>query len=233
MSPTVLLFDIDGTLIDTGGAGGRAVLRALAVGGVDTSLRFSFAGMTDRAIVRRFLESALDEVSEAAIDEVLARYIDILKDEVERARRGRLRLHEGVLETLDALEGASQLAVGLGTGNIEAGARIKLSAAGVWHRFRFGGYGCDSEDRAELLAAGAERGAISLGVARRECRVVVIGDTPRDIAAARAIGAECVAVATGSYDVAELTRHGPTAAVASLAHATALGAMLGAIPGAG
>jgi phosphoglycolate phosphatase-like HAD superfamily hydrolase len=107
----------------------------------------------------------------------------------------------GVLELLDALEGSRGVALGLGTGNIEAGARIKLTPARLSERFAFGGFGCDAEDRAELLEAGARRGAAALGAARARCRVVIIGDTPLDVAAAHAIGAECLAVATGNFDV--------------------------------
>jgi phosphoglycolate phosphatase len=225
MRPTVLLFDIDGTLLDTGGAGGRAVVRTLAAAGIDTSLRFSYAGMTDRAIVRRYLIERGGDVDDAEIDDLLSGYIAILEDEVKKSPR--YRLHTGVAEALDAIEKVAGVALGLGTGNIEAGARIKLSAAGVWHRFAFGGYGCDAEDRAELLAAGAERGAKRLGQPRTACRVVVIGDTPKDIAAAKAIGAECVAVATGSYDVAALTQHRPEAAIESLAAPGALATILG------
>ena len=88
--------------------------------------------------------------------------------------------------------------MGLGTGNIREGARVKLSRVGLFERFSFGGFGCDHEDRAALIRRGAERGAEQLGLPLSECRVVVIGDTPKDVAAALACGGECVGVGTGA-----------------------------------
>ena len=108
------------------------------------------------------------------------------------------------------------MALGLGTGNMREGARIKLGHAGIYHRFSFGGFGDDSIDRPEILAAGAQRGAAHLGLPLPACRVVVVGDTPKDVAAAQAIGAECIAVATGMHSVAELEAHRPTLACQDL-----------------
>jgi phosphoglycolate phosphatase-like HAD superfamily hydrolase len=224
MKPTVLLFDIDGTLLDTGGAGRRAILRALALVGIDTSPDFSFAGMTDRAIVRRFLVETGRTATEAAIDAVIAGYLEVLGDEVASSQR--YRLHDGMLEAIDAADGRAGVALGLGTGNVERGARIKLGRAGVAHRFAFGGFGCDAEDRAELLEVGARRGAARLGVARGACRVVVVGDTPKDVAAAHAIGAEALAVATGSFDVASLRACNARWVFPSIAHPEAVNALL-------
>jgi phosphoglycolate phosphatase-like HAD superfamily hydrolase len=116
--------------------------------------------------------------------------------------------------------------VGLGTGNIERGARIKLERVDLNPRFGFGGFGCDAEDRGELLRIGAERGAARLGVARAACRVVVIGDTPLDIAGARAIGAEAFAVATGAADPATLSAAQPDHLFESLAAPGAIPALL-------
>jgi len=224
MKPTVLLFDIDGTLITTGGAGTRAIHRTLEAAGVAIGESFSFAGMTDRAIVRRHLEQAGMQVEEATIDKVLERYIPLLEDEVKNAER--YFMHEGMLEAITRGEQREATALGLGTGNIEIGARIKLARVGIADRFSFGGFGCDSEDRSELLLAGAERGAAILDTPRTRCRVVVIGDTPRDIAAAKAIGADSFAVATGSYNLEQLLGHRPTLAFSSLAAPGALNALL-------
>ena len=108
-------------------------------------------------------------------------------------------MHAGIEAALALCHGRPGFAVGLGTGNVEEGARLKLDRVDLCRHFSFGGYGSDHADRAELLAIGARRGRARLGVGDGPCRVVVIGDTPKDIAAARAIGAESIAVATGSY----------------------------------
>ncbi|MCC6527001.1 MAG: haloacid dehalogenase-like hydrolase [Polyangiaceae bacterium] len=226
MRPTILLFDVDGTLIRTAGAGRRAIVRALEPHGAGIAAEFSFAGMTDRAIVRRALETARLEASEARIDAVLAGYLAVLREEVERAG-ATYGVHAGMVATLDAVRGRAGYAVGLGTGNIEAGAHIKLEKVGLRDRFAFGGFGSDAEDRAELLRVGAERGAARLRVAVERCRVVVIGDTPKDIAAGRAIGAECVAVATGSFTPEQLRPHAPDHVFATLADEGALETVLG------
>ena len=89
--------------------------------------------------------------------------------------------------------------MGLGTGNVRQGARIKLERVRIHDRFSFGGFGCDHEDRVELIRHGARSGAAQLGVPFEECRVVVIGDTPKDVAAAKGIGASCIGVGTGSF----------------------------------
>jgi phosphoglycolate phosphatase-like HAD superfamily hydrolase len=226
MKPTVLLFDIDGTLITTGGVGRRAIELTLDKAEVAIADSFNFSGMTDRAIVRRHLEAARCEVSEARIDAILEDYLPVLEREVRAAPADGYRLHDGMLDAIARAEQRAHTAIGLGTGNIERGARIKLERVDVSRRFAFGGFGCDSEDRAELLLAGAERGAARLGCARTSCRVVVIGDTPKDIAAAKAIGADSLAVATGHYDVGALRPHRPTHLFASLAAPGALAALL-------
>ena len=227
---TVLLFDVDGTLVTTGGAGRRALVRALAHWGASDGASFSFAGLTDRLIIRRSLAQAGMDVSETLIDRVIAAYLEVLADEVAATPAPDYRLLPGMLEALDALAGAAHVAVGLGTGNVERGARIKLERVGVAERFAFGGFGCDAEDRAELLRIGAERGAARLGAARDQCRVVVIGDTPLDIKAARAIGAEAFALAAGGTTLEELATHHPEHLYPSLAAPGARAALLGDTP---
>lgn len=199
----ILLFDVDGTLLTCGGAGRAAMERAFEghLGRADVG-GFPYGGMTDRAIVRAATRAAGRDDDEATLDRLLAIYLANLADELGRAER--FAVLPGVVALLDALDGHGRLAVGLGTGNLVDGARLKLARAGLWERFAFGGYGSDHEDRARLLEAGARRGAERLGLAREGARVVVIGDTPRDVAAGRAIGAEIVAVATGGYDAAAL-----------------------------
>lgn len=226
MWPTVLLFDIDGTLVSTGGAGRRSMERAFAEHtGASAALDFSFAGMTDRAIVRRGLEGAGRVPDEALLAAVLASYLRVLAGEVAAA--AGYVVHGGVPRALEVASSWPGTAIGLGTGNIRDGARVKLGRAGLFERFAFGGFGCDSEDRAELLAVGAERGAAHLGRPRAECRVVVIGDTPKDVAAALAIGAEALGVGTGSYTADDLRGCGAARAFSSLEEAGALEALRG------
>ena len=226
MRPTILLFDIDGTLITTGGAGRRALEGALAAHGAAGTASFPFAGMTDPAIVRRSLSAAGRPANDRSIAAVLAAYAELLDDEVARANDDAYRLCDGILPALDAAARRPDCAVGLGTGNIRRGAEIKLRRVGIAERFAFGGFGSDAEDRAELLRIGARRGAAELGCALGDCRVVVIGDTPRDIEAARAAGADSIAVATGPVPLGELAAHAPSWLGQSLLAPGALDALL-------
>jgi phosphoglycolate phosphatase len=215
MGRTVLLFDIDGTLVSTGGAGRRAMVGAFVklYGRDDVFEGTLFAGMTDRAIARQGLRvvatggsgTAVSD-TEAAIDRVLDAYLALLETELDQGT-GYCVL-PGVMALLRSLEGTPDVAVGLGTGNVRRGAYVKLSRGALDGAFAFGGFGCDAEDRVELLRAGAKRGAERLGVSLDRCRVVVIGDTPKDVAAARGLGAHCIGVGTGSYRAADLTACG-------------------------
>lgn len=221
---TIALFDLDGTLITTDGAGRRALVRALAdLHGREDLCDFPLAGKTDRAIVRQALQGAGLVCGEAAIDAVLFRYLELLPGEIAAA--AGYGVLPGVSALLDALDADQHTAVGLGTGNIRPGAAIKLARADLMRRFAFGGFGSDAEDRAELLRIGAERGAQRLGHSLNECRVVIVGDTPRDVAAAQAIDASCVAVATGPHSAHELRAAGARWAVETLEDPRALAAI--------
>jgi|HubBroStandDraft_6_1064221.scaffolds.fasta_scaffold445353_1 phosphoglycolate phosphatase len=224
MRPTVLLFDIDGTLMDSGGAGRRAVDRAFERlhGRRDACAAISFGGMTDRAIARAGLAAIGAEPTAAAIDGLLAAYLEVLAEELVPSRA---IVHPGVEAALDAAHAAGA-AVGLGTGNLRDGARLKLSRVGLHDRFAFGGFGSDHEARDALLRVGAERGARALGASLAACRVVVIGDTPRDVAAAQAIGAACLAVATGPFSSDALAACAPTHVFRDLAEEGAIAALL-------
>lgn len=215
--PTVLLFDIDGTLLETGGAGRASMAGAFedVHGRAEAASGFSYAGMTDRAILRRALASLEVEVTEAAIEAVLAAYLVRLADEVARAPR--YRVLPGVAELVPTLVGLPGVAVGLGTGNVREGAYTKLRRGDLDGHFAFGGFGCDAEDRTELLRAGARRGAATLGAALEACRVVVIGDTPKDVSAALGIGAACLGVGTGGSSAEELVALGARWGFATLA----------------
>ena len=229
--PTVLLFDVDGTLATTTGSGRRAIERVFLArfGHPNVMQGVDFGGMTDRAIARVGLRvvgrPTEGPEADVAIDALLADYLPLLDEELDRA--GSLRLHPGVLETLAALAGRPGIAVGLGTGNIRPGARTKLTRLGIFDRFGFGGFGDDDEHRPTLLRIGATRGAAALGVAVAACRVVVIGDTARDVAAARAIQAESVAVGTSGAYPAALRASGATHAFETLAAPGVLDALLG------
>ncbi|AKF09350.1 HAD family hydrolase [Sandaracinus amylolyticus] len=215
MRPTIALFDIDGTLVSCGGAGRRSMERAFVEIGARTEhAGFDFGGMTDRAIARQGLRNAGLDDHDAAIDALIERYLSHLAGEVTRSEG--YRVLPGVVEMLERLRALGAIAIGLGTGNVEAGARVKLTRGALHDRFDFGGFGSDAEDRAQLLAIGADRGAARLGRARSECRVVVIGDTPRDVSAAIAIGAECLAVGTGAHAADALARVGAHVAVDDL-----------------
>lgn len=230
MKPTVLLLDVDGTLVTTCGAGRRAIERAFeSRHGSKEAVAFSFGGMTDKAIVRNGLRAlgrsfAREEDLEAEIEATLVFYLEVLADEVARTR---IRIHEGMVAAMDRADSHREVALGLGTGNIRKGAQIKLDCVGIYGRFTFGGFGDDSIDRPTLLMAGARRGADKLGVPIEDCRIVVVGDTPKDVAAAKAIGADSIAVATGMHDVVELRACDPTAVFPNLADPRAMEALFG------
>lgn len=219
---TVVLFDIDGTLITCGGAGRRSMRKAfasfIAERGLDgddaQAMSFEFGGMTDLAIIRRGIENLAVEPDAASMELLLGRYLAALTTALDPLPDG-YRVMPGVQGLLDALVDRPELAIGLGTGNVEAGASIKLSPVGLFRRFAFGGYASDDERRPELLAHGRARGAARLG-RPVDVRTVIIGDTPRDVQAAHAIGAECIAVTTGHFDRPTLERESPALVVDGL-----------------
>ncbi len=209
----VALFDIDGTLVDTGGAGRRAIGRAAEAlhGRRDLFDGVPFDGATDRAICRSALARLSRSFGEADIDGLLSAYVAMLADEVARSPYG---IFPGVRECVALFEQRGVL-LGLGTGNVEAGARIKLARGDLNAPFAFGGFGSDAEDRALILRAGLSRAEALLGRAARD--PWIIGDTPKDLAAGRAIGAKVALVATGRYGVEQLAAQEPDLCVASLA----------------
>ena len=227
MIPTVLLFDVDGTLITTGGAGRRALEQAFKAlhDRPDAIAAFRLDGMTDKAIVRLGLETIGQPPVPAAIDALLAKYLEFLSAEVANTDAANYRVHPGMIEAVAAGKKMGA-AIGLGTGNIKDGAKIKLSRVGLYESFGFGGFGDDHEQRPELIRRGAQRGVKHLRVPWTEARVVVIGDTPMDIAAAHAIGAQCMAVGTGHFTAAQLREAGADWAHDTLASPGALDALL-------
>ena len=180
--------------------------------------------MTDRAIIRGGLERVGLTSDATAIDAICATYLAALAEEMPHSEG--FRVYPGVHAVLDALAGREAVAVGLGTGNLREGARIKLEHARLYHHFAFGGFGCDHELRPALVRIGAERGAARLGVPLAACRVVVVGDTARDVEAARSIGAASIAVETSGIPAATLHAAGATHVFPNLAHADVLTALL-------
>lgn len=219
MAPTIALFDIDGTLLRAGGAGRRAVEIALdeVLEDLDEDVSLEhveFAGRTDPWIVRTALTQYGVPADDSLIDDVIRRYVSHLPRELRLATA--FEVLPGVLPLLDELRERDDVILGLGTGNTEHAAYAKLARAGLDSFFSFGGFGSDHSDRAELLRAGRKRGLGRAGVPAEQVRVVVIGDTPHDVAAARAIGAHCVAVCTGGYDRSSLHAAGAPVVVSDL-----------------
>lgn len=228
MRPTVLLFDIDGTLVTTGGAGRRAMERAFQQlhGRGDACDSFSMSGMTDRAIVRKGLGGIGAQATSEGIDAVIHAYLTHLAEEVRKVDDRKYYLHPGMREAVLEARSREGVAVGLGTGNVRRGAQVKLERVGIYEQFAFGGFGCDSEDRVELIRTGAQSGAAQLGVPVEECRVVVIGDTPKDVHAAKGIGAVCIGVGTGNFSAPALLAAGADFAFPDFTASAALPTLL-------
>jgi phosphoglycolate phosphatase-like HAD superfamily hydrolase len=214
--PTIILFDIDGTLVLTGGAGRRAMERACGVllGDPRACAAFTMAGMTDRAIVRRACQAAGKADHPELLDQMIDAYLAVLPDEL--ARSTAFRILAGGHSLITKLSTYRHIAVGLGTGNVRRGAAHKLGHAGLWSATTFGGFGCDAEDRGTLIRRGAERGAAQLGMPLADCRVIVVGDTLFDIQAAASNQFLCVAVATGGATAVDLTTGGADYVATSL-----------------
>jgi len=203
----LVLFDIDGTLLWTDGAGRRAVFGALfeRFGAIDPG-DHRFDGKTDPQIVRELLrKTGVDDAEiDAHLDRILERYYSLLRAELDGADH-REHVFPGVHELLDELEGRDDVVLGLLTGNIEAGARAKLTAVGIPpQRFVVGAFGSDHHDRPELPEIARRRAERVLGHRVAGQDVVVIGDTPADVACGVGIGARAIGVATGRYSVEEL-----------------------------
>jgi phosphoglycolate phosphatase-like HAD superfamily hydrolase len=206
----VVLFDIDGTLIRTGGAGVRAFERAFALEfGVEHATRgVSFAGRTDTSLVRQcFLKHAIPPKPDN-FTRFFDAYVFLLQHLLESTRGAPC---PGVSEFIGETNGLSNPPIlGLLTGNVRLGAEIKLRHYALWELFRFGAFGDDHEDRNCLAAMAQQRAAELAGAPVRGEEILVVGDTPRDIECAKSIGAQVLAVGTGGYSCAELQAHTPT-----------------------
>jgi phosphoglycolate phosphatase-like HAD superfamily hydrolase len=218
----LVLFDIDGTLLSSDGAGRRAIRAALfaemgTAGPIDDGYRLD--GKTDPQIVRELLAAAghPHAASSAHVDQVCRTYLSRLEQELE-ATAGRSRTYPGVRELLDLLERRTDAVLGLLTGNLVEGAALKLTAVGLDpRRFRVGAYGSDSAERSRLPAIAAQRAAQVLGRVVSGHDLVIIGDTPADMTCGASVGARAIGVATGSYTRADLLAAGAHAAFESFA----------------
>jgi len=216
----LVLFDIDGTLILTGGAGMRAFFSAFKqVFDLNVSREVIRPdGKTDPLIAKEILAHFGLEAcwNPQSRDALFTAYLDLLDVEMGRARDNKaIRILPGVKELLEFLKREREFGLGLVTGNLEGGARIKLGKAGLDSYFRFGGYGSDSEDRTELIRKAIERGT-ELAAPAPVDAAYVIGDTPLDIIHGHAAGASVIAVASARYSVTDLQQHNPDLLVASL-----------------
>jgi len=204
----LVLFDIDGTLLLSAGAGRRALLAALGphVAAPEQVAGIRFDGKTDPQIVSELLAASGLPVPEepGRIATILEAYVAHLESDLA-VHGHKSRLMPGVPALLDSLESETSVLLGLLTGNVERGARLKLQAAGLDPaRFKVGAFGSDHARRRELPPIAARRAAAHFGRVPDGDDVVIIGDTPDDVRCAAAIGARTVAVATGGYSVAEL-----------------------------
>ncbi|HVP68972.1 MAG TPA: HAD family hydrolase [Anaeromyxobacteraceae bacterium] len=224
-SSRVLLFDVDGTLVHAGGAGRRALERVMRaeLGAIDGALaRLRLDGMTDRLIVREVLEAVGRPFDDALCDRLLADYVGALREEIDGPGFAVL---PGVHALLDELSRAGA-SLGLCTGNVPEGARIKLARGRLDGFFAWGpdaiaGFADDGEARELLVRAALDRAARHRGHPVAPSDFLVIGDTPRDVVAARAHGVPVLAVATGRYRADELRTAGAHAVRATLEGAAA------------
>ena len=205
----LVLFDIDGTLIHTGGAGVKAFGRVFATqfGLENATDGISFAGRTDSGIVREVFHRHGLESSRENLDRFFAAYVFLLDFYLGQLHGGP---QPGVPEWLEELRGLSpRPVIGLLTGNIRLGAEIKLRHFGLWETFQTGGFADDHVDRNEIALAARRRGQAWFEDPLQPEEVLVVGDTPLDVACGRHIGARVLAVATGRHEVDELAACSP------------------------
>lgn len=204
----LLLFDIDGTLITSGGAGEQALKDAVtaAFGKAFNLEGIELAGRTDAAIAARILDKIGVEPTPANLTALLDAYLTNLEIRLKQKQGAIL---PGILPLLEALRTRRHLTIALLTGNLSKGAELKLTHYGLWHFFEFGAYADDDHDRNKLGPVAHERARAARGMPFAARDVYVIGDTPHDIACGRAIDAVTVAVATGNYSREALAAHSP------------------------
>jgi len=212
-SPTplkLLLWDIDGTLVWTGKAGEEALVEAMReLHGIETSLHdVDYKGRTDRRIGMMLLEKHGIPLTEATLHDFVEAYLRHLARLLPQKQGW---VYPGILRILDQAHARPDVASGLLTGNMRAGAELKLSHYQVWHYFEFGAFADDSHDRNQLGPVALKRALEEQGLDITPGRVFVIGDTPHDVACGKVIGARTIAVATGGFSVDELRACGADA----------------------
>jgi phosphoglycolate phosphatase len=233
----LILFDIDCTLIDGHGAGGRAIFRAIKdVYGLEGALGgYDFHGRTDPGIIRdltamwgadpQAIISEFDGGTQPGVVTSLAARLGYSADEIDRllpvclerygelireeVAAGHIEVLPGVDQLVPALSADDRVLLGLLTGNVEEGARVKLAPTGLWPYFALGAFGSDSPSRPDLPAVAVARAAALNGRRYTGKQIVVVGDTPSDVECGAHLGVRTVAVATGRYAADELAAHAP------------------------
>lgn len=202
-----VLFDIDGTLLDSGGAGMRSLdLAFREVFSIEEAfMNVQMAGKTDLQIIREACVVHNISADNGFLPLVLSSYLKNLRNEINR---GDKKLKPGIPKLLEDLSSSSLCSLGLLTGNIEEGAKVKLSSLGIDHYFITGGFGSDADDRNLLLPIAADRFTRLTGRQLEYCDCIVIGDTPLDVSCSKPYGAFSVAVASGPYTEEELLKTG-------------------------
>lgn len=212
----LVLFDIDGTLVSTGGAGVKAFARVFEneFGARDGLERLKFAGRTDVSLVREFFGHHAIPATPENFRRFFERYVFWL-DHI--LLHSQTRSYPGVIDFIHDLRALEHPPlVGLLTGNIRLGAEIKLRHFDLWKEFQTGAFADDAEERSQIAVIARDRGSRVLGARLKGDQVLVIGDTPLDIQCGRAIGARMLTVATGGATLGELREHHPDWAVTNL-----------------
>ena len=207
-TPTLFLWDIDGTLITVGGAGERALVHAIKDQfGIDGDLNgIDYAGRTDRMISHMLHDFYKVERTETSQQEFLNSYIHHLENEMKYTR---MRVIDGILEVLNAIESREDFHQGLLTGNLAKGGRIKLEHFDLWKYFPFGVFSDLALERNDLAGFALSEAKKATGLDFDPERTYVIGDTPHDIICGQSIGAKTVAISTGRFSVEQLNEYRP------------------------
>lgn len=216
----LVLFDVDGTILLSSGAGRRAIVAALSgdIGTHEAWEQIRFDGKTDPQILIELLEAAghTGDPAENRVPELGRKYVSLLREELARPGH-RTTLMPGILTLLDRVDQVQHAVAGLLTGNFAEGAALKLQSGGIDpRRFRVGAYGSDSPRRSDLPPIAAQRAEPLFGRVPRGHDVVIVGDTPADITCGQSIGARAIGVATGAYSTDQLKQAGAHAVFADL-----------------